>query len=120
MSDMTEQTFGCVGQVVPKNGTQAAPDAACPCRTNGDPGEWRFVRTRTPGAERLNGLRMALRHPDPGERGRLVAERVVAGETYAEIGAQMGVTRQRVEQIVSRLLQKDGWRPMKRGRPRKT
>lgn len=78
------------------------------------------MRSRTPGAERIDGLRRALLRPDLDGPRRRVAERVVSGETYTKIGAEMGVTRQRIEQIVSKLVRQDGWRPRKRERPRKT
>ncbi len=96
-----------------------APDAPSPCRTDGDQESWCVVRSRTPGAERIDGLRRALLRPDLDERRRRVAERVVAGETYTKLGAEMGVTRQRVEQIVSRLAEPERWPPRKRGRPPK-
>ena len=76
-------------------------------------------RGRKLGAEHLAGLRLALRRPSLDERWRLVAARVVAGETYTRIGSEIGVTRQRVEQIVHLMVNSEDGRPRRRGRPRR-
>ena len=67
---------------------------------------------------RLAGLKQALRSPGLDERWRLVAGRVVAGETYAKIGSEIGVSRQRIEQIVRLVLNSGERRSGRWVRPR--